>query len=77
MQKAGVNIVYPEHEEGSGKEISVLTMIGISEAVLAEKLIEEAELREVIAEIERHTRDPLSVVCGPRVFQVWGRRGAA
>jgi len=76
LQDFGLNIVYPEHKEGSGKEISVLTMIGISEAVLAEKLIEEQELRDVVAELDRYTRDPLSIVCGPRVFQVWGRRAS-
>jgi SAM-dependent methyltransferase len=74
LRQAGLNIVYPEHAEGSGKEISVLTMIGISEAVLAERLIEQAELEKVIEAIEQHTRDPLSIVCGPRVYQVWGRR---
>jgi ubiquinone/menaquinone biosynthesis C-methylase UbiE len=77
LQDLGLNIVYPEHKEGSGKEISILTMIGISEAVLAEKLIEEEELRDVISELERYTRDPLSIICGPRVFQVWGRRASA
>ena len=74
LQEVGLNIVYPEHKEGSGKEISLLTMIGISEAVLAEKLIAEAELREVISELERYTRDMHSIICGPRVFQVWGHR---
>jgi SAM-dependent methyltransferase len=76
LQDAGLNIVYPEHKAGSGKEISVLTTIGISEAVLAEKLIEEQELRDVVSELERYTRDPLSIICGPRVFQVWGRRAS-
>jgi ubiquinone/menaquinone biosynthesis C-methylase UbiE len=76
LQDVGLQIVYPEHKEGSGKEISILTMIGISEAVLAEKLIEEQELRDVISELERYTRDPRSIVCGPRVFQLWGRRAS-
>ncbi len=74
VEQTSINIVYPEHKEGSGKEISILTMAGIAEAVLAEKLIEQSELRELLSEIERYTRDPLTVVCGPRVFQVWGRR---
>jgi len=76
LQDLGLNIVYPEHKEGSGKEISILTMIGISEAVLAEKLIEEQELRDVVSDLERYTRDQLSILCGPRVFQVWGRRAS-
>jgi 2-polyprenyl-3-methyl-5-hydroxy-6-metoxy-1,4-benzoquinol methylase len=77
LQEIGLAIVYPEHKEGSGKEISVLTMIGISGAVLEEKLIEESELREVVSELERFTRDPLSVISGPRVFQISGRRATA
>ncbi len=74
MQQLGLAIVYPEHEPGSGKDISLLTLIGISEALLAEKLIEESELQLLLSEIERYTCDPLSIICGPRVFQVWGRR---
>jgi ubiquinone/menaquinone biosynthesis C-methylase UbiE len=35
LRDADLHIVYPEHKEGSGKEISLLTMIGISEVVLA------------------------------------------
>jgi len=77
LQNLGLNIVYPEHEASSGKQISILTMIGISEAVLAEKLIDESELREIVSEIERYTLDPLSIVGGPAVYQVWGRRPSA
>lgn len=77
FQNLGINIVYPEHAKGSGKEISALTMIGISEAVLEEKMAEESELRDIIAELERFARDPLSIICGPRVFQVWGRRASS
>ena len=77
LQEIGLAIVYPEHKEGSGKDISYLTMIGISGAVLEEKLIEESELREVVSELERFTRDPLSVISGPRVFQISGRRATA
>jgi ubiquinone/menaquinone biosynthesis C-methylase UbiE len=76
-QQIGLSIIYPEHQSGSGKDISLLTMIGISEAVLAEKLIEESELSALLSELESYTRDPLSVICGPRVFQVWGRRAPA
>lgn len=75
-QDLNLSIVYPEHKVGSGKDISFLTLIGISEALLQEKLIEESEIQALLAEIERHTNDPLSILCGPRVFQVWGRRPA-
>ncbi len=74
IQQLGLAIVYPEHQLGSGKDISLITLIGISEALLAEKLIEESELQALLSELERYTRDPLSIICGPRVFQLWGRR---
>jgi trans-aconitate methyltransferase len=76
-QQLNLSIVDPEQEHGSGKDISLLTLIGISEAVLAEKLTQESELRELLSELESYTRDPLSIICGPRVFQVWGRRAPA
>ena len=77
VQDLNLSIVYPEHKEGSGKDISVLTLIGISEALLEEKLIGESEIQTMLNEIDRYTRDPLSIICGPRVFQVWGRRAPA
>jgi ubiquinone/menaquinone biosynthesis C-methylase UbiE len=75
-QQLGLAIVYPEHLPGSGKDISLLTMIGISEAVLAEKLCEESELHAILCELETYTHDPLTTVCGPRVFQVSARRAS-
>jgi len=77
VQDLNLSIVYPEHKEGSGKDISFLTLMGISEALLEEKLIEESEIQTMLNEIDRYTRDPLSIICGPRVFQVWGRRAPA
>lgn len=77
LKDAQLSIVYPEHKEGSGKDISFLTMIGISQAVLEEKLADESELRDVIAELERYARDPLTTACGPSVFQISGRRANA
>jgi SAM-dependent methyltransferase len=77
VQDLNLSIVYPEHKEGSGKDVSFLTLIGISEALLEEKLIEESEIQMMLAEIDRYSRDPLSIVCGPRVFQVWGHRAPA
>jgi SAM-dependent methyltransferase len=77
VQDLNLSIVYPEHKQGSGKDISFLTLIGISQALLEEKLIEESEIQTMLNEIDRYTRDPLSIICGPRVFQVWGRRAPA
>jgi len=77
LRETKLQIVYPETAHHSGKQISLLTLVGISEAVLAEKLIEERELQEVTSELERYTQDPRSIICGPRIFQVCGRRASA
>jgi hypothetical protein len=37
-------------------------------------LIEPAELQQTIAELERFTNDPTTVIGLPRVFQAWGHR---
>ena len=76
LREVKLQVVYPEIAHGSGKEISLLTLVGISESLLADKLIDERELQEVISELERYTQDPHSIICGPRVFQVCGRRAS-
>jgi len=77
LKDAQLSIVYPEHKEGSGKEVSHLTMIGISQSVLEEKLADESELQNIISELERYTRDPSTTACGPSIFQISGRRANA
>lgn len=66
----------PPQAPGSGKDISLFTMIGISEVVLAEKLCDESELLVILCELETYTHDPLTTVCGPRVFQGSARRAS-
>jgi ubiquinone/menaquinone biosynthesis C-methylase UbiE len=58
------------------KAISLSTMINIADAVLAEGLATEAEVRDVVAELTAFTDDPASIVGCPRIFQVRGRKPA-
>jgi hypothetical protein len=55
------------------KEISLSTMVNIADAVLAEGLASEAEVRETIAGLTALTEDAESIVACPRIFQVRGR----
>ncbi len=58
------------------KSLSLSTMINIADAVLADGLASEDEVRETIAELTAFTQDPRTTVACPRIFQVRGRRVA-
>ncbi len=70
-----VGMVQPTHCGTSpGKDLSLSTMINIADAVLAEGLASEDEVRDTIAALTAFTEDPRSTVACPRIFQVRGRR---
>ncbi len=69
-----INVVQPTFASGEGKQIPVLTLINITDSILAEKLATEAELQSTVDDLTRFTDDPRTLISLPRVFQVWGRR---
>ena len=72
-----VGVVQPTHCRCTPeKSLSLSTMINIADAVLAEGLAGEAEVRETIAELTAFTEDPRTTVACPRIFQVRGRKAA-
>jgi hypothetical protein len=58
---------------GGIKLLICVTLENITEAVLADGLATEAELRETIQELYEFAQDPHTIMGGPRVFQAWGR----
>jgi hypothetical protein len=58
------------------KSLALSTLVNIADAVLAEELATSAEIDAALAALNRYTEDPRSLVSGPRIFQVWGRRAA-
>ena len=50
-----------------------VTLESIAEAVLADDLITEDELRRTTDDLYAFARDPSTVLGGPRIFQTWGR----
>jgi hypothetical protein len=58
------------------KGLNLSTMINIADAVLAEGLASEDEVRDTIAELTAFTEDPRSMLACPRIFQVRGRKPA-
>ena len=72
FHKTAVNIVYPEHSIGIGKEMSLLTLKNISDSLLEENLITQPELTQLITDLEHFTHDPSTIVSAARIFQIWG-----
>src|SRR5262245_32410988 len=71
-----MRVVQPAALEGGMKRLTCVTLESISDAVLADGLTTEEDLRETIEELREFARDPHTVLGGPRVFQAWGRRAA-
>ena len=71
-----VAVVQPVGLAGEAKSIAALTMENIADAVLAEGLASHAEIDYLAQQLHELAADPTTLTGMPRVFQVWGRRGA-
>jgi ubiquinone/menaquinone biosynthesis C-methylase UbiE len=69
-----MKLFHPASLDGGIKQLTCITLKFIAEAVLKDGLVTEDELRQAIDELNSFARDPHTVLGGPRVFQVWGRR---
>jgi ubiquinone/menaquinone biosynthesis C-methylase UbiE len=74
LQHVGVEVVQPTYRRGPGKRVAQVTMEHIREAVEAAGLASEGEVDAVIADLDRFTRDPRTILSLPRIFQVWGSK---
>jgi ubiquinone/menaquinone biosynthesis C-methylase UbiE len=78
LEDVQAGLIQPTHSGcGPEKGLSLSTMINIADAVVAEGLAGEDEVRETIAELTAFTEDPRSTVACPRIFQVRGRKAAS
>ena len=68
-----LKLVHPVARHGGIKLLTCVTLESIVEAVLADDLTTEDELRQTIDGLYAFARDPSTVLGGPRVFQAWGR----
>jgi hypothetical protein len=71
-----MRVVQPAALEDGIKRLTCVTLESIRDALIADALATEDELREILRELEAFARDPPTVIGGPRIFQAWGRRGA-
>lgn len=76
-QAIQVQVVQPSFLDGDAKRIHQITLENISEAVIAGGLASAAEVASSIAELEAFAQNPHTLICFPRIFQVWGHRGEA
>lgn len=69
-----VTLFHPVALHGGIKILTCVTLETIAEPVLKDGLATEEELSRAIEELQIFADNPHTVLGGPRVFQVWGRR---
>ena len=74
FRSASVGVVQPAFVAGEGKQIPLLTLVNIADAVVEEGLATRPELERTIEELRRFTAAGDTLLSLPRVFQVWGSR---
>ena len=68
-----VRLVQPVHQ-GEAKTLAWSTLEATADAILAEGLATSDRVTAALASLRRFTDDPGTLICGPRVFQLWSRR---
>jgi ubiquinone/menaquinone biosynthesis C-methylase UbiE len=60
--------------EGEGKTLAWSTLEASADAIVSEGIASQAEVTEALTVLERFTDHPHTLICGPRVFQLWSRQ---
>lgn len=68
-----VQLVQPLHE-GEAKVLAWSTLDATADAIVAEGLASADQLADALASLRRLAEDERTLICGPRVFQLWSRR---
>jgi ubiquinone/menaquinone biosynthesis C-methylase UbiE len=74
IQRVELNVIQPAHIHGEGKLMALLTMLRISDALIAEGPATESEVQRILTELNHAAADSETVISLPRIFQVWGKR---
>jgi ubiquinone/menaquinone biosynthesis C-methylase UbiE len=69
-----VALVQPLRVEGEEKTLAWSTLEASTDAILSEGLASRDEIRAALADLQQFTEDPRTLICGPRIFQLWSRR---
>nr|AGD93230.1 hypothetical protein orf211 [uncultured bacterium] len=70
----GSSLVQPYGRTDDVKEVTLMTLAAISDAVVASELATIKEMAELKAELHAFTARPDTTVSLPRIFQAWGRK---
>jgi ubiquinone/menaquinone biosynthesis C-methylase UbiE len=68
-----VSLGQPVHQ-GEAKALAYLTLDATADAIVAEGVATQDEVTAALASLGRFTDDPRTLICGPRIFQLWARR---
>jgi SAM-dependent methyltransferase len=75
FESVDMTVVQPAGLAGDVRTLAPLTMEYIVDSVLEERLATREEMDRVVAELYEFANTPGTIGSGPRIFQVWGRRG--
>jgi len=62
---------------GEAKTLAWSTLEATGEAIVSEGVASARELTDALTSLEHYTADSQTLICGPRVFQLWSRRPAS
>ena len=69
-----VTLVQSVWTEGEEKTLAWSTLEASAEAIVSEGVASKDQVTEALADLRHLTEDPQTLICGPRVFQLWSRR---
>jgi ubiquinone/menaquinone biosynthesis C-methylase UbiE len=74
ISRPSMRLVQRANADGEGKTVPLLTMDATADAIVAEGIASEDEVRAARASLSEFTDDPSTVIGSPRIFQLWSRR---
>jgi methyltransferase family protein len=60
--------------EGEEKTLAWSTLEASADAIVSEGIASKDKVTEALATLQRFTANPHTLICGPRVFQLWSRQ---
>jgi hypothetical protein len=68
-----IKLVQSVHQ-GDAKTLAWSTLDASADAIIAEGIATPDQVTAALVSLRRFTDDPSTLICGPRVFQLWSRR---
>lgn len=77
IPEPAVALVQSVWTAGEAKTLAWSTLEATGDAIMSEGVASAGELTAALTSLEHYTADPQTLICGPRVFQLWSRRPAS